>query len=495
MRIVRRLPLFVLALPLLLLLAACGDGGPEAKASVRLWMPEPMGLGTFFRDFVAPGLLEERDIDLQVEEADIPFEEFEPTLRQSIGDGSLDADLVAVPAAMGRRLLEDGLLGEPVRILFSTEEELGYDFLAVMMAAPQAQSSALPGQPLVMAMNGVTVWKGPCNATVQALHHGRSPGPASPFLAPSADPPDEVEEFTQELVDNTAKNVGNKLKTEAVKDVAVELAEQYGAKTAGRFISRGFVIVGAVLDVINIFDALIELGGLMGDKLDTARNQTNSAFSAIDAMNDAQKDIADVIDKLVSCELDGEAAKERLEQIEQNARGLADNARDIASDMVTEGNDDSAQTTNELTDNIEDSIIRNLKDVRDLADRKPAGEAMPEVPPEEEPVTAPEPTPTPTPTAAPPEEQPEPTIGIGCDHRIPGVESDVIASVSGLQPGQTVSGSVTGPGVIGDGTFSATANDAGTAEARVPINQFGPYNVTVDGLSDSINVGEVCTPP
>jgi hypothetical protein len=46
--------------------------------------------------------------------------------------------------------------------------------------------------------------------------------------------------------------------------------------------------------------------------------------------------------------------------------------------------------------------------------------------------------------------------------------------------------------VIGDGTFSAVANANGTAEARVPINQFGPYNVTVDGLSGSIEVGEVC---
>ncbi len=101
-------------------------------------------------------------------------------------------------------------------------------------------------------------------------------------------------------------------------------------------------------------------------------------------------------------------------------------------------------------------------------------------------------TPTPTPTPTPTEEPSAATLALDCDHRIPNVESDVIVTVSGLQSGQTVSGSVTGPGVIGDGTFSAVANANGTAEARVPISELGFYNVTVDGLSGSIEVGEVC---
>ena len=108
------------------------------------------------------------------------------------------------------------------------------------------------------------------------------------------------------------------------------------------------------------------------------------------------------------------------------------------------------------------------------------------------PTPTPTPAPTPTPTPAPTEKPSAATLALDCDHRIPGQESDVIVRVSGLQPGQTVSGSVTGPGVIEDGTFSAVANANGTAEARVPINQFGSYNVTVDGLSGSIEVGEVC---
>ena len=108
------------------------------------------------------------------------------------------------------------------------------------------------------------------------------------------------------------------------------------------------------------------------------------------------------------------------------------------------------------------------------------------------PTSTPTPTPTPAPTPVPTEEPSAATLALDCDHRSPDQESDVIVTVSGLQPGQTVSGTVTGEGVIGDDTFSAVADANGTAEARVPINQFGPYNVTVDGLSGSIEVGEVC---
>ena len=105
------------------------------------------------------------------------------------------------------------------------------------------------------------------------------------------------------------------------------------------------------------------------------------------------------------------------------------------------------------------------------------------------------------------------TIAVGCDHRIPNVESDVIVKVQNMLPGQTARGTVSGPGVIGDGTFSATAGEDGTAEARVPINQFGSYEAKVTnvsgtdefgdydtpvddlGIDGTHNVGEVCTPP
>ena len=118
--------------------------------------------------------------------------------------------------------------------------------------------------------------------------------------------------------------------------------------------------------------------------------------------------------------------------------------------------------------------------------------ALPAPEPAATPIPTPTPTPTPSPTPAPTEEPSAATLALDCDHRSPNQESDVIVTVSGLQPGQTVSGTVTGEGMIGDGTFSAVADANGTAETRVPINQFGPYNVTVDGLSGSIEVGEVC---
>lgn len=96
-------------------------------------------------------------------------------------------------------------------------------------------------------------------------------------------------------------------------------------------------------------------------------------------------------------------------------------------------------------------------------------------------------TQTPEPTATP-----EPALSLSCDHRIPGEESDVIVRIRGLDPGQTVTGTVTGGGVVGDGNFTATADDNGVAEARIVIDTFSTYEVTVDGETAEITVGPVC---
>lgn len=91
-----------------------------------------------------------------------------------------------------------------------------------------------------------------------------------------------------------------------------------------------------------------------------------------------------------------------------------------------------------------------------------------------------------------PTQTPEPRLALNCDHRMPGVESDVIVRVAGLDPGETVSGTVTGTGVIGGGAFTATASGTGVAEARVAIRELATYTVTVDGESDTITVGPTC---
>ncbi len=81
----------------------------------------------------------------------------------------------------------------------------------------------------------------------------------------------------------------------------------------------------------------------------------------------------------------------------------------------------------------------------------------------------------------------EPAMSLGCDHRIPGVESDVLVQIEFLMPGQTVTGWVTGPGVIGDGLFSAPADESGVADAAVPINDYGFYEAFAEG--DGFSVG------
>ena len=70
------------------------------------------------------------------------------------------------------------------------------------------------------------------------------------------------------------------------------------------------------------------------------------------------------------------------------------------------------------------------------------------------------------------------------------MESDVIVRGSGFTPGETVTGQLTGPALVGDGLFEATAGADGTFEVRVPIEEFGFYSVAVPGIApQDIEVG------
>jgi hypothetical protein len=92
---------------------------------------------------------------------------------------------------------------------------------------------------------------------------------------------------------------------------------------------------------------------------------------------------------------------------------------------------------------------------------------------------------TPVPAATPAQ------ISTTYEHTAPGQYSEIIVQIDNLTPGQEVSGVATGPAagsVDGDGTFSATADDYGTAVARVKIFQFGDYLVTLPDLDLSSTV-------
>jgi hypothetical protein len=238
------------------------------------------------------------------------------------------------------------------------------------------------------------------------------------------------------------------------------------------------------------------------DALDRLRS-TDEGQRIEDAIDDAEVEVtidvvddADVADgdaygttQVTERDADGNPTK-ILIKIAQGDTGGTDNLADTIQHELRHAEimigDDSEVDHDALDAGTDPNNVTFVEQIAGLATPAPAATPTPAATP------APTPTPTPAPTPAPTPEPSAATLALDCDHRIPGQESDVIVMVSGLEPGQTVSGSVTGPGVIGDGTFSAVANASGTAEARIPINQFGLYEVTVDGLSGSIEVGEVC---
>lgn len=108
-------------------------------------------------------------------------------------------------------------------------------------------------------------------------------------------------------------------------------------------------------------------------------------------------------------------------------------------------------------------------------------------PPSGSPAPTPGATPTsaPTPTEAPTDQQVEVEVAGGCEHTEPGVQSDlvalVLAALVGAAPveGATVEVSADGPGIL-EGTATGVTNADGAASLRFPINQFGPYEITVE---------------
>ena len=425
MKILRRLPILAIAALPLLLAAACTGEGPSPTPQstptevpeevVRLWMPEVMGLGILFRDFVAPPLLEQARIELQIQEEDIPFEGLEALLRDSLTAGDIDADLVAVPAAMGRRLLDDGLLDQPVVFLFSTEEALGFDLAAVLMAAPASQTGARSRQTDPLAGQQPLVWSGDCpqSLTVQAPSPRRYAGLASPLLAPLLNGgPSEAEEFAEDIVENAAKEfakkgLGNLEKviitegTEIVLEEYVsqealdELVKKYGPKTATRIVGRAFVIVGVANDLGAIIEFSIEGVRLADAQHSRDLTLLETVHSAQDAMLDIQGKIIDVKNELISCELDGAAGEERVLELWERGNLFGARARDTISDIARAGDGDTAQSLRELTDNIEDRNSRLATEVLERARAKSARQTS-------------TPTPTPTPPAPPPTPTPPP---------------------------------------------------------------------------------------
>jgi hypothetical protein len=110
---------------------------------------------------------------------------------------------------------------------------------------------------------------------------------------------------------------------------------------------------------------------------------------------------------------------------------------------------------------------------------------------------------TSTPTEPSAEATPEPTepesaisTSGACTHRQ--TQSMLHIEVAGLQPGQTVSGTVTQSppdGLISPAAFTAVAGGDGVARVDLDIARIGEYAWEVDGVSGSYTVGQTCPGP
>jgi hypothetical protein len=97
---------------------------------------------------------------------------------------------------------------------------------------------------------------------------------------------------------------------------------------------------------------------------------------------------------------------------------------------------------------------------------------------------------TPTSEVMPTEPVAMPQAHITYEHTSPGNFSEIVIDIILMQEGQEISGTVTGPAVAGDGTFTAVGDAQGMDQCRVVIFQFGLYDVDIPdlGISQPVNV-------
>jgi Carboxypeptidase regulatory-like domain len=83
------------------------------------------------------------------------------------------------------------------------------------------------------------------------------------------------------------------------------------------------------------------------------------------------------------------------------------------------------------------------------------------------------------------------SLAVSGSYRNLTTSSEVCVTVTGT-PGASLTGTVTGPGVVGNGTFSGVLDASGYALFRVGVNQFGTYTIGVSSGSQartaSVNV-------
>lgn len=103
--------------------------------------------------------------------------------------------------------------------------------------------------------------------------------------------------------------------------------------------------------------------------------------------------------------------------------------------------------------------------------------------------------PTPEPTATPTPVGFIPNFFVSYEHTAPGSYSTVLVFVFEGEPGSVIEGTVTGPAVEGDGTFSVTVDDSGEARAEVRITQFGTYTVSIPEHDYTAEVSVGAGPP
>lgn len=331
------------AAALLAVTTTCGgdDGG---EPDVRIWAPAYLGMGALW------GIdLEERmtaaGIRAALVEEELAYQDVEPTLRAAIMGGSLEAELVAVPWAIGQRLLADGLLEEPYAQLFSSDDpDEAAALFGIIVAPPASAGSARAGRSSDATATGLEFVNGCLTPASKALvlrsRAVEAPSGGRAVMAPGSRPIFDLGDWS--LIDGTLNASGTetvKLAQDKVEEMTIEAVTEKTtleiidrwAKKGGSYIglskhvsARGLAIkiLGKAFGAISALMDYKSFLELLYNSVDTNDSTKDAYESAVETYASASGQIVDARSELfqielgvIDCSLSGADALARLDEL------------------------------------------------------------------------------------------------------------------------------------------------------------------------------------
>lgn len=359
----------------------CGDDAPSPN--LRIWAPAHLAVGALV-ELDLQDHLASAGIHAELDEPPLAFADIEPTVREALATGTLDAELIALPWGIAQRLEADGLVTISTQLFSSDDPDQASQMLPIVLARPAAAGAR------VVATPPVPVFVDGCLTEASRLALGAQRVSRLAVRPDVAVVDGALQASAEELVklagDKVVEEGENAGKEAAVKATVLALID-YWAKRGDKYVglsrhtaARALAIkaVGAAFKAISAvmdYKAFLELLYNSVDTHDATKDAYESALelyaTASGQIVDLTAEIVTIEAGVVSCELSGADALERLDEIAGLVTNYEMHARGAIAEMVNiEG--DISPHLEEMLDNILQRYLASWRRVRMAAQAKVA---------------------------------------------------------------------------------------------------------------------------